>query len=584
MPKITSFCKKIFNSDNALTSLDFKIILILTGVFSVLVFFRLGNINAPQSYYTATSENRDVVLDFGDYIEVGSAHFYLGNLENRKVTVSFFNEQDGKWQVISADNDITSVFQWNDIDINYKNIRYLGFVFLDDEAIINELVFTTPNGQVITPVNTDKYPELFDEQEMFYSTLEKTYMDGTMFDEIYHGRTGYEFVHHLPTYETTHPQLGKCIIALGIKMFGMTPFGWRFFVAVFGILFVPLMYIFAKRLFDNTFVATCVGMFITFDCMHFTLSRIATIDIFVAFFIILSYYYMYRYITTNSKLLLALCGIAMGLAIATKLTGVYAGCGLAVILLVHTIKNWPKGQVFKFICFCFLFFIIIPLTLYTLAYIPTVERYAQMGFTDKTITWDENGLYVGYGYTGLLARTARNTSYMIRYHRTLVADHPFASAFYTWPIMAKPLMAANGYAAYTNGQYYSSSVSYIGNAVIWWTGIPCVLFVLFRAIFKKDTKALFLSVSYLAQYIPWMGVGRITFIYHYLPSILFTMLMMGYTIFCIISKNPEMKRLIKVYLILVVLCFILFYPVISGLPFPRELSLKLQWMKDWYLA
>ena len=42
------------------------------------------------------------------------------------------------------------------------------------------------------------------------------------FDEIYHGRTGYEQLHKMPVYETTHPPLGKDLIMVGIALFGMT--------------------------------------------------------------------------------------------------------------------------------------------------------------------------------------------------------------------------------------------------------------------------------------------------------------------------------------------------------------------------
>ena len=76
-------------------------------------------------------------------------------------------------------------------------------------------------GTVITPVADSRYDALFDEQEMYPEV--KTYLTGTMFDEVYHGRTAYEFIHGLVTYETTHPQLGKVLIALGVRIFGMTP-------------------------------------------------------------------------------------------------------------------------------------------------------------------------------------------------------------------------------------------------------------------------------------------------------------------------------------------------------------------------
>lgn len=622
MPKNDNKSKSNIEKAPLLSKKDFIIIGILSFIFTILVFFRLGSFKAPETFYETNTENRDIVLDFGGYVDVNTLHIYLGNLANVKVALSAYNEVTTSWELINEEQNVGSVFQWNTVPVNY-NLRYLGVVIQEEEAVFNEFVFTGPNG-IVTPVNTHDYPELFDEQELFHSTYEKTYMDGTMFDEVYHGRTGYEFVHGLPTYETTHPQLGKCIIALGIKIFGMNPFGWRFFSAIFGIIFIPLMYCFCKLITKDTFVSTCVGIFITFDCMHYTLSRIATIDIFVAFFIVLSYYYMYKYIVEdtayrkNTLLLnasplslnvdstadgnvnslkkvkikyekfmpknvyipLMLSGIFIGFAIATKLTGVYAALGLLIFMVAHLIKYWPRGQAFKTFLFCLVFFIILPLVFYTLAYIPVVEKYAQMGSTDMTFEFGENGLTIGYGHTGLIAKTLRNTNYMLNYHKNLVATHYYSSPFYEWPLVWKPLLAANDV---VEGNLVSS-VSYMGNILVWWGGLLGVFFCFFRAIAKKDEKAGFLAISYLVQYIPWFSVSRITFIYHYLPSAIFSMLALGYSIKILIEKKPIMKKVFMGFSVAVILIFIIFFPVISGLPISKNWGLNLRWLPEWILV
>lgn len=611
MPKIIDKIKTFLTKTEILSINDLIIMGALCLFFTIIVFARLGNTYAPQSGYESTFENRDIIIDFGQYVEISKLQIYHGNLDNRKLALSAFNEVTGEWEIIADEVNIPSVFAWNSVDI-YYNLRYLGIVSYDEEAVFMEFVFLDNEGQVITPVNISDYPELFDEQEYFYNTAESTYMDGTMFDEVYHGRTGYEFVHGLPTYETTHPQLGKCIIALGIRLFGMTPFGMRFFSALFGIAFIPLMYIFAKRLFENTFVAACVGIFITYDCMHYTLSRIGTIDIFVAFFIVASYYYMYRYILADNAyrvaptfdrfcprkvwMPLAMSGITLGLAVATKLTGVYAGLGLAVILIVHTLRKPPRKQTFRLFWFCFGFFIVFPLAVYTLAYIPTVEKYAQMGLTDRSIEWTKAGLSIGYGYTGLLARTLRNTSYMINYHKDLVATHYYESPFYEWPVVWMPLLAANDS---FDGADRVSAVSYMGNIAIWWMQIPCIVFTLIMgirglvnlivdAITKQSRKVeilpMFLSVAYLAQYIPWMEVSRITFIYHYLPSAIFGMLIMGYAIASLIKRWPKARVGVYAYLGIVIIVFWMFFPVISGWPISKDYGMWLRFLPDWILV
>ncbi len=164
---------------------------------------------------------------------------FLGNLNTRRFSISAFNEVTGAWEVLQGEAAAESVFAWNTIAINY-NLRYLGIVALDEECVINELVLTSPDGTVLSPIYDAKYSALFDEQDLFPAV--KTYLTGTMFDEVYHGRTAYEFIHGLVTYETTHPQLGKNPdFFKGIRMFGMTPFGWRFYVcSLWHFFMVPL--------------------------------------------------------------------------------------------------------------------------------------------------------------------------------------------------------------------------------------------------------------------------------------------------------------------------------------------------------
>ena len=97
-------------------------------------------------------------------------------------------------------------------------------------------------------------------------------------------------------------------------------------------------------------------------------------------------------------------------------------------------------------------------------------------------------------------------------------------------------------------------------------------------------------MGYLAQYLPWFFVTRITFIYHYFPSVVFVVLMIMYSLLQWKSRMEKHNRrafpaLLLVYGAAAVGLFLLFYPVLSGQPVEAAFVDKyLRWFPDWVLT
>ena len=85
-----------------------------------------------------------------------------------------------------------------------------------------------------------------------------------------------------------HPEAGKWLIALGEHTFGMEPFGWRIMSAVVGALMVLVMCRLVRRLTGSTLLGCVAGLLLCFDGMHLVLSRLALLDIFLAFWMLLA--------------------------------------------------------------------------------------------------------------------------------------------------------------------------------------------------------------------------------------------------------------------------------------------------------
>ncbi|WP_240311559.1 dolichyl-phosphate-mannose--protein mannosyltransferase [Nocardioides houyundeii] len=83
-----------------------------------------------------------------------------------------------------------------------------------------------------------------------------------------------------------HPEVGKWLIALGEKALGMDPTGWRIASAVVGSLMIVLMCRFATRVTGSVFLGLLAGFLLSLDGLHLVLSRLALLDIFLAFFML----------------------------------------------------------------------------------------------------------------------------------------------------------------------------------------------------------------------------------------------------------------------------------------------------------
>jgi len=411
----------------------------------------------------------------------------------------------------------------------------------------------------------------------------RTHNDSMYFDEVFFVRTAVEHIEHLPIFEWTHPPLGKDIIAASILTFGMTPFGWRMFGAISGVLMLVVMYIFLKNMFGKTAVATCGTLLFGFEFMRFIMSRIGTIDTFLILFILTSFFFMYRYITTDgdarfgkSLLPLALSGIFFGLSVSIKWVGFYAGVGLLVIYIIRQVKlflhyrNQNKSgfgeYLTKTILFSFIFFVIIPAIVYYISYIPYGHTWGMT--VEGGMLWDP----------WFLENVWRNQTDMFSYHANLVAYHPFSSAWWQWIFNIRPTLFVNDHVdglRATFGAFH--------NPIVTWGGLIAI-FVMGVQVFKKgDEKSLFIVIGYLCGLLPWMLVSRILFAYHYFPSSLFLILAICHIFNHILDrKKRHSKSYVYGFTVLAGLIFAIFYPSLSGMFMPNWYYENfVRWLPSW---
>jgi len=610
------------------TKKDYILVACLTLVYACTAFFNLGSFKAPQSYWKPETVGEYVLADLGDQKQIYRLYYFFGlGTGSYKLEFSLDKTQWEQAKTISQNNPF-GFMEWKYLPVDTK-ARYLKITVEQTGIMLNELGLSEKNSTKPLPVQKimpavpkqaagggplqGKAQHLFDEQDTI--AYLPGYFSGFYFDEVYFARTAYEHRLGLPPSETTHPPLGKTIISLGILLFGMVPFGWRFMGVLLGVIMVPLMYVLGKRLFKKAELAFAAAFLFAFDFMHFVQTRIATIDVFAVFFVILMYYFMYRYYCLSflkhdiKKTLkpLLFCGICFGLGAACKWTALYGGAGLAVIFFItlgRRIKEYAHarriikrgrrradyyrgGRVLMFgktavpenerlayqkiikrflpnlittLLWCAVVFIVIPALIYFLAYLP---------------------LLAASGTNSPFSFVINDQAHMYNYHSRLTAVHPFSSSWWQWPFMIRPMWYYSGHDQLP-GNLVSSIVA-LGNPAVWWVGSICLLAAVFIALYQKDKKMLFVFIAFLSQYLPWVILPRdLTFIYHFFTATPFLVLFIVYVIDFLVKKYPKAKYAVYGYLFTVLLLFVLFYPVLSGMTVAKSyVAAVLRWFESW---
>ena len=423
---------------------DALIMAAITLAYSVTAFVNLGNTSSPESFCKFDERGEYAQIEFAGEQSVGGVMYFTG-LHTGSYYLQY--SKDGEiWQDVGAlEQGYADLLKWETFTLGEAGFsaRYLRLI-ADAPLWLGELALFDGDGKLI-PADKMSWPEgcepLFDERDTI--PAEPGYMNSSYFDEIYHVRTAFEHLEAVEPYEISHPPLGKLLLGLGIQIFGLNPFGWRFMGTLMGCMMLPVLYLFLKRMFGGSAVPAIVTVVMASDFMHFAQTRIATIDSYAVFFILLMYLFMYIYLESDRRgrgwmLPLALSGICFGLGAASKWTCIYAGAGLGLIWLIDRIerlvaaKAMGEGEQYwretgKNVLFCLGFFVAVPALIYYLSYYPYGEARGMQGL----------GMYFSRDYMDIVVD---NQKYMFSYHSGVDATHPYSSRWWQWMLAARPIL------------------------------------------------------------------------------------------------------------------------------------------------
>lgn len=421
----------------------------------------------------------------------------------------------------------------------------------------------------------------------------------TVFDEVHFGK----FISGYYTHEyffDIHPPLGKLMIAGFAKLFDFKPgFAFadignkypdnqhlilRFLPNLAGALLPLVIYLLLIELGTSRLAAFSGGLFIVLENALLTQSHYILLDAFLLLFGFLSLlFYLksrkpwapwYRWYKPWCPWFLF--GVFSGLALSIKWTGLGF---LALPLLVEFIKI-IKAKDFKKIITILLPPFAIALFVYSLIFLAHLiilnksgpgDAFMGPGF-QKTLSWNRNSNNPDIKESNLFNKFIELHAEMYKANQRLSAHHSYSSSWYSWPFMTRPIY----YWVNTNQRIYL-----MGNPIIWWATTLAVLFLLVSYVYNLRSRPKFIPTFLIAGYVlnllPFIGVKRIMFLYHYFTAYIFAIMILVW----LISQQKNSKKIFGVLVMISAISFIFFAPLSYGLDLsPRAYELRV-WLASW---
>jgi len=333
-----------------------------------------------------------------------------------------------------------------------------------------------------------------------------------------------------------HPPLGKWLIGAGIRLLGFNPAGWRLAPLVAGALSIAILYLLARRLLCSTLTASLATGLLTFDFLHFVMSRTAMLDIFVVFFGLASFlclvYDRDRAVkaepTSRNRFLQRLfmrpwllgAGFAGGAATASKWSGGYLLAAICLLAFMYEAER-RKDDAHRYRrvvreegVLLFVGLVLLPAVVYVVSYSGRLEGSL------LTLPWAED--------SWTRAFIARHRL-MIDHHTGSLYTHPYASPAWSWPFIKRPVL----FYIRDLGEGRYQEILALGNPLVWGSALVALVATAWQALGRRQVQAsqTMVVAGFAAGYVPWLVVTRQeAFLYYLLPAVPFLCLALAHVV------------------------------------------------------
>ncbi|MBI2263598.1 MAG: glycosyltransferase family 39 protein [Armatimonadetes bacterium] len=327
-----------------------------------------------------------------------------------------------------------------------------------------------------------------------------------------------------------HPPLAKWILAGAVGCLGNNPLGWRLPSVLIGTAMIPIQYTLGRKLLGQHRAALFAAFLLSLDFLHIVQSRIATLDIYLAAFLLTGFLALVTALDREKGLtrsgLIFLSALLFGLALLTKGSALFGLLGAGAILL-NSKKNRGEPASWAILLGA-------PLLLYILAYLCIPPHR---------------------GIHEVLSLHAR----ILGFHARSAMEHPYTSHFWEWPFVLRPIW----YFFSQPDSLHVKGILAAANPVLWWAGFVCICYTVYNRNLRSSMEGATILATYLFQLLPWGLFARGGFFYYVLPAVPSLYLAIALTM---THQQPRLRRGIEVGIVVVAIAgFLLFFPLLSGI-------------------
>jgi dolichyl-phosphate-mannose-protein mannosyltransferase len=420
-----------------------------------------------------------------------------------------------------------------------------------------------------------------------------------------------------------HPPLGKVLIASGEWLFGLTPFGWRFAVAVIGTLSILLLARITRRMTRSTLLGCVAGLLMSLDGLELVLSRTAILDIFVMFWTQAAFgMLVLDRDAARAKLVDAaiaagatgaageelegggpqlgirwrrvLAGVFLGFACASKWNGIWFVLAFGLMAIAWDLgarralgyKDRLVGALRSDVKWLPVTFLVVPFAAYTASW---------SGWFASSLGYDRNWAALAGNHTPIWSTVDSWYQYqksMLSFGLGLTSHAGYVSEPWSWLYLGRPVSFFYAAPRGCGASSCSQEVLAIGTPAIWWASILALAFCIGWWISRRDWRAGAVLAGVAAGWLPWFWFAlhdqRTEYYFYavaFLPYLVIAITLCLGLIIGPVDAPPGRRAVGAVvagaYLLLVVANFAYLYPVLTAQVLPYEFWRQRMWFNSW---